>query len=87
MKNNQRFKRGSGVFNCRNCQRSTRDTNGSNGYSQLCEDCYDGCEQENGFFDSEGELKAQYERDMKACFQRAVDKGGIIRGYVKGGQL
>lgn len=81
---NQRFKRGSAVFKCRNCQRSTRDTNGDNGGVLLCEDCYDGCGFENGYLDScDPDEKAQYERDMNACFQSAVDKGGVIEGYYR----
>lgn len=79
---NSRFKRGSAVFKCINCTRLTRDTNGDNGKAELCEDCYDGSMQENGFMNSEGDEKAQYELDMRACYQRAVNKGGVIDGYV-----
>lgn len=79
---NNRFQRGSAAFECRHCKRLTRDTNGDNGGVRLCEDCYDGCSQENGMNDSaDPELKAQYERDMRACFQRAVNKGGKLEGY------
>lgn len=28
-------------------------------------------------------MAEQYERDMRACFQRAVDRGGCIAGYVR----
>lgn len=78
------FKRGSAVFVCRICGRRTRDTNGSNGYIELCQDCYEGAEQENGFNDtSDPEQKAQYEKDMRTCYQRAVNKGGKIAGYTK----
>lgn len=83
---NARFKRFSAVFDCRHCGRKTRDTNGSNGSLRLCEDCEDGCMQENGMNDtSNPEESAQYEKDMRAAFQRAVDKGGRIEGYTKGG--
>jgi len=80
---NSHFKRHSALFNCRHCGRPTRDTNGDNGSVELCEDCHDGCMQENGFMNSEGEEQAQYERDMRECFQRAVNKGGVIEGYEK----
>lgn len=80
---NRYFKKHSALFNCRYCHRLTRDTTGDNGSAELCEDCYDGCMQENGYMNSEGEEQAQYERDMRACFQRAVNKGGVIEGYVK----
>ena len=80
---NRHFRRGSAAFKCRHCGRLTRDTNGDNGGVLLCEDCYEGCMQENGYLNSEGEEQAQYKRDMDACFQRAVDKGGVIDGYTK----
>lgn len=80
MRNNSHFKARSGVFRCRHCSRSTRDTNGDNGGVRLCEDCYEGSMQENGMLDG-GELAAQYEADMRACYQRAVNKGGKIDGY------
>lgn len=81
MKHN-RFKKHSATFNCRICGRLTRDVNGSNGDLQLCEDCEEGSMQENGMLDtSDPELAAQYERDMRACFQRAVNRGGKIKGY------
>ena len=80
--NGRHFKRGSAAFACRNCGRGTRDVNGSNGNARLCEDCEAGSMQENGMLDSsDPELAAQYARDMRACFQRAVDKGGKIDGY------
>lgn len=79
---NRYFKKGSAAFNCRNCGRLTRDVDGSNGSVELCEDCNEGCMQENGMLDSSApELIAQYEKDMRACFQRAVNKGGKIDGY------
>jgi hypothetical protein len=83
MRSNSHFKARSGVFSCRHCGRNTRDTNGDNGGVQLCEDCYDGCSQENGYLNSDGAEKEQYECDMRACFQRAVNKGGTIKGYEK----
>lgn len=76
------FKYGSGVFECKHCGRRTRDTNGDNGNVAMCEDCYEGSMQENGMLDGD-ELAAQYERDMRACYQRAVNKGGVIAGYVR----
>lgn len=79
---NNRFRRGSAAFECRHCGRLTRDTTGDNGSVTLCEDCYDGCSQQNGMNDSgDPALAAQYERDMRACFQRAVNRGGKIEGY------
>lgn len=81
---NSHFKKHSAVFECRHCQRRTRDTTGDNGDVQLCEDCYSGCEQENGFLNtSNPEERAQYERYMRECFQRAVNRGGVIAGYTK----
>ena len=81
---NRYFKKFSAAFECRYCGRLTRDVNGSNGSVQMCEDCEQGCMQENGFMDSsDPELKAQYERDMRECFQAAVNKGGTIEGYVR----
>lgn len=81
---NSHFKKRSAVFKCRNCTRRTRDTNGDNGSVELCEDCNEGCMQENGFLNTEHpEEKAQYEKDMRECFQRAVDKGGVIDGYIR----
>jgi len=80
--NNRHFKRFSAVFKCRICGRSTRDTNGDNGGVLLCEDCFEGAEQENGYNDaSDPASRAQYERGMRECFQRAVNKGGKIKGY------
>ena len=79
---NSRFKRGSAVFACIHCTRLTRDTNGDNGKAEMCEDCYEGSMQENGMLDG-GELAAQYEADMRACYQAAVNKGGVIDGYTK----
>jgi hypothetical protein len=81
---NDRFKRGSGVFQCRHCTRQTRDTNGDNGRAELCEDCYDGCAQDNGYCDTSDPIeKAQFKRDADACFQRAVNKGGVLPGYTQ----
>ena len=78
---NKYFKRGSAVFSCIHCTRMTRDTNGDNGKAEMCEDCYEGSMQENGMLDG-GELAAQYEADMRACYQSAVNKGGVIEGYL-----
>jgi hypothetical protein len=77
---NSRFKAGSALFECIHCGRRTRDTNGDNGKAEMCEDCYEGSMQENGALDGGAEA-AQYEADMRACYQRAVDKGGVIAGY------
>ncbi len=80
--NRNRFQKHSGLFTCRHCARQTRDVNGSNGGVRLCEDCEQGCMQENGMLDSsDPAVIAQYERDMRECFQRAVNKGGRIAGY------
>lgn len=80
----QFFKKHSGVFRCRHCTRRTRDTNGDNGNVELCEDCYEGCMQENGYNNSSDPgLKADYEKGMRECFQRAVNNGGVIEGYTK----
>jgi len=81
---NSHFKKSSAVFECRHCGRRTRDTDGSNGSVQLCEDCNEGCMQENGMNDTDDEeVAAQYEKDMRECFQRAVNKGGVIEGYAR----
>ena len=79
---NNRFKLGSAVFTCLHCTRVTRDTNGDNGKAEMCEDCYEGSMQEKGMNDSP-ELAAQYESDMRACYQAAVNKGGVIKGYAR----
>jgi hypothetical protein len=81
---NRYFKKHSAVFDCLNCGRKTRDVNGSNGGVGLCEDCEAGSEQLNGVLNGgTPEEVAQYKRDMHACFQRAVDKGGMIEDYTK----
>lgn len=75
-----RFSKG-GCFKCRNCGRSTRNT-GDNGSVDLCPDCYEGFEQENGMANTDCPAEAaQYEKDMREAFQRAVDKGGVVKGY------
>ena len=80
----QFFKRGSAVFNCCNCGRATRDTNGENGKLELCEDCYEGTMQENGYSDTDHPAeKAEYKRGMDHYYQQAVNKGGTIEGYAK----
>jgi hypothetical protein len=81
-----RFKKHSGVFNCRICGRSTRDTNGENGDLRLCEDCFEGSMYENGWDDNEGydDLYSEQCRvKMEECYQNAVNKGGKIKGYTK----
>ncbi len=79
---NRRFKKDSAVFACIHCGRNTRDVNGDNGKAEMCIDCYEGSMQENGLLDG-GEFAAQYEADMRACYQSAVNKGGVIAGYTK----
>ena len=78
---NSRFKRGSAVFACIHCTRLTRDTNGDNGRAEMCEDCYEGSMQENGYMNSEGDEREEYKRGMRDHYQAAVNKGGTIEGY------
>jgi hypothetical protein len=80
---NSKFKRGSAAFKCIHCARLTRDTNGDNGRAKMCEDCYEGSMQENGYMNSEDAERDQYKASMRACYQAAVNKGGVIDGYTK----
>lgn len=77
-----RFKLGSAVFACRHCGRRTRDTNGDNGSVELCEDCNEGCMWDNGGNDTDDKAKrAECFAKADEHFQRAVNRGGTIKGY------
>lgn len=57
--------------------------NNGNGGVRLCVDCFDGCGAENGASDtSDPNERAEYAAEARECFQRAVNKGGRIAGYV-----
>lgn len=81
---NRRFMRGSAAFKCRTCGRTTRDTNNGNGALRLCPDCEEGHALQN-MADNlpDGDpRKAQARRDAYACFERSINKGGIVAGVL-----
>jgi hypothetical protein len=80
---NRHFRRGQSTFLCRHCGRRSRDVDGGNGGVELCPECDQGCMSENGASDTSDPVERErYERDAREWFQRAVDKGGRIPGFI-----
>lgn len=75
---------GTPVFACRICQRNTRDT-GDNGSVELCPECNEWSMEENGISDNslQGSELAVAEAFIANKKQQAVNKGGVIKGFVK----
>ena len=73
---NNRFKRGSGVFNCSSCTRATRDTGGDNTDLRLCEECYEMAGIENTISDGNDDpvLLTKFEELKTRC----LSKGGKL---------
>lgn len=72
-----RFRKGSGAYNCRSCTRPTRATGrGDNENAKLCAECYDlgGIENQISDEGSTPELEAQAE----SLRQLIKQKGGVL---------
>lgn len=76
-----RFKRGSGVFNCGWCKRATRDTGGDNTGAELCVECYEAAGIENEISDNPDmsrDTLARLENELRAVQMRCIAKGGKL---------
>ena len=74
---NNRFQKGSGMYQCVSCKRNTRSTGrGDNENLRMCEECYDIAGIENQIADqgSTPELIAEIERLKTQC----IAKGGKL---------
>lgn len=63
MKDNRRFRKGSGVYKCISCGRQTRETGQDESRNNLCLPCYEVGGLENAYFDG-GLTWEQFEAEV-----------------------
>ena len=79
---NDRFRRGSGCFECEMCGRETRETGDGNAHLGFCPQCRAAAEIENAICD-EGDADGSQQACIDRLYNEAVAKGGKVEGYPK----
>lgn len=75
---NNRFAKGTGVYQCRCCRRNTRQTDIDSANLNMCGECYESAGIENQILD-EGDPDGSLQREVDALNARCRAKGGTPR--------